>query len=116
MKKGRSKAIWFFCASVLLLFAIFLFRGCRSFGYDFELSYTSPQGTNTILVKYDFVSRPTIFKQEVLLDKKIWEYPGSGFMETVIFDVEWLSECQIRFTYDDSWDEYDEKYIITISD
>ncbi len=37
-------------------------------------------------------------------------------MKTVGFEVEWLSENQIRFTYDDVGDKYDEGYIITIPD
>lgn len=37
-------------------------------------------------------------------------------METVHFGVEWLSENQIRLNYDDLNDEYDEEYIIAISD
>lgn len=116
MKTGNLKTVRNLCILMLLLLTIFLFRSCRSFGYDFEFSYTSPQGTNTIIVKYDFVSRPTIFKRGFLWDKKIWEYPNSGFMETVTFGVEWLSENQIRFFYDDSQEEYDEEYILTIPD
>ena len=37
-------------------------------------------------------------------------------METVHFNVEWISENQIRLDYDDLNDEYDEEYIITIPD
>ena len=35
-------------------------------------------------------------------------------METVHFNVEWLSETEIRFTYDDVRDKYDEEYFIRI--
>ena len=35
-------------------------------------------------------------------------------METVCFGVEWLSEDEIRMTYDDLDDEYDEKFILAI--
>ncbi len=36
-------------------------------------------------------------------------------MENVHFGVEWLSEDQIRLTYDDiKNDVYDEEYVITI--
>ena len=34
--------------------------------------------------------------------------------ETVCFGVEWLSEDEIRMTYDDLDDEYDEKFILAI--
>lgn len=115
MKIDKRKIIRYMRILVFLLI-ITLFYSCKSFGYDFELSYTSPQGTNSIVVKYDLVSRPTIFKRGFLWDKKIWEYPNSGFMETVTFDVEWLSENKIRFTYDNVHDKYDEQYIIVIPD
>lgn len=45
---------------------------------------------------------------------KVWAYPGSGFMETVHFGVEWLSENRINISYDDLDDEYDEEYILTV--
>lgn len=46
--------------------------------------------------------------------REIRTYPSAGFMETVSFGVEWLSENQFRMTYDDKDDEFDEEYIITI--
>ncbi|MCI9081509.1 MAG: hypothetical protein HFI70_04160 [Lachnospiraceae bacterium] len=103
---------------MILLLLIFFCRSCASsFGYEDEEVYTSPQGTNTIVVKYDFVCRPDVFKKGWLWEKKIWSYPNSGFMESVHFGVEWLSENQIRLEYDDvNNDEYDEEYIITIPD
>jgi len=85
------------------------------FGYEEEEVHTSPEGTNTVIVKYDLVSRPDVFKKGRLWDKKIWDYPGKGFMETVHFGVEWLSESEILLTYDDvTHDENDEEYIIRI--
>lgn len=97
------------------------FKRCspfRLFGWlaewRFRPLYTSPQGTNPFVAKYDFVNRPSIFKRGFLWDKKIWTYPGPGFVETVSFEPEWLSETQIRFIYDDKNDEYDEEFIITI--
>ncbi len=114
MAKGRKIKCYCICLLVFLVFILFLFRSFRSFGYDFEFTYTSPKGTNSFIVKYDFVSRPAIFKRGFFRDKKIWEYPNSGFMETITFEPEWLSETQIRFTYDDKNDEFDEEFIITI--
>ncbi len=113
-KINRRSMIRYVCLLIFFAGSILLLRSCRSLWYDFELSYTSPQGTNTIIVKYDFVSRPSIFKKGFLWDKKIWQYENSGFMETVTFGVEWISEDQIRFTYDDIYDQYDEEYMITI--
>lgn len=116
MKRGKARISKVMGVLILFLLFIFLFRSCQAFGHDSELTYTSPQGTNTIIVKYDFVSRPSIFKKGFLWNKKIWKYPNPGFAETVVFGVEWLSESQIRFTYDDKCDAYDEEYIITIPD
>ena len=118
MKTDRRKIIKYLRYFLILVLVIVVLRWLSSCGYDNGLTYTStsPQGTNSIIVKRDFVSRPTIFKQGLLWDKKIWQYEGSGFMETVGFDIEWLSENQIRFFYDDENDEYDEEYIITIPD
>lgn len=100
---------------VIVLIIIFLFQSCcRIFANTEQEIFTSPKGTNTIIVEYDFVCRPTIYKKGLFWKEKIWHYSGSGFMETVHFDVEWLSEDQIRFTYDDKDDDYDEEYIITI--
>ena len=48
------------------------------------------------------------------LFRRVTTYPSAGFMETVSFGVEWLSENQFRMTYDDKDDEFDEEYIITI--
>lgn len=35
-------------------------------------------------------------------------------METVSFELEWLSEDKIRMSYDDKNDEYDEEFTIEI--
>lgn len=76
--------------------------------------YTSPQGTNRIIVEYDHVCRPCVYQKTWYGKKCIWTYPGSGFMETVFFGVEWESEDRIRMIYDDINDEYDEEYVIEI--
>lgn len=112
MKRKYIKyMIWVFA----ILFLLFLWKGCSALFYAEEEVYTSPEGTNTIVVKYDFVCRPDVFKKGWLWDKKIWSYPNGGFMETVHFSVEWISEYQIRLIYDDIKDDkYDEEYIITI--
>lgn len=98
-----------------LLLAIGLCRSCYNIFVNTEQEiFTSPQGMNTIIVQYDFMSRPTVYKMRLLWDKELWAYPGSGFMETVHFNVEWLSEDKIRISYDDKNDEYDEEFIIDI--
>lgn len=102
-KKSRFISICFFTAILL----------CGCSGQDSQ-EFTSPESTNTIIVEYDFVSRPTIYKKTWYGKSKIWQYEGTGFMETVYFDVEWLSEDEILVSYDDSNDKYDEEFTITI--
>jgi hypothetical protein len=100
----------------IVLAVILIFTGCllRSCCNGEAETHVSPQGTNTIVVQYDLMSRPTVYKKHWLWDKELWSYPGSGFMETVHFDVEWLSEDKIRLRYDDKNDKYDEEFIIDI--
>lgn len=114
-RKMKRKRIKYIVAATVLLLVIGLCRGCYNIFVNAEQEvFTSPQGTNTIIVQYDFMSRPTVYKKRLLWDKELWEYPGSGFMETVHFGVEWLSENKIRISYDDKNDEYDEEFIIEI--
>lgn len=108
MKRIKTKHI---VLAVILIATGCLFHSCCNGEKD---TYASPQGTNTIIVQYDFMSRPTVYKKRWLWDKELWSYPGSGFMETVHFDVEWLSEDKIRLSYDDKNDKYDEEFIIEI--
>lgn len=108
MKKNITK---YLLALAILLLAILAFQSyAPPFGYDKEVTYTSPEGTYTIVIKYDYVSRPDVFTKGLLWDRMIWDYPNPGFMETVRFDVEWLSENQILLHND----AYDEEHIITI--
>lgn len=114
---SRRKAPKYILFLIIIFLIVLFFKSCASsFGYAEEEVFTSPQGSNTIVVKYDFVCKPDVFKRGWLWDHKIWSYPAGGFMETVYFGVEWLSENQIRLTYDDLNDKYDEEYIITIPD
>ena len=112
MKNKRFKYI---AGLVALLLITGLFRSCCNalFVASREV-YTSPQGTNTIIIEYDHVCRPYVYQKTWFGKREIWTYPNSGFMETVSFSVEWLSEDKFRMTYDDKDDEFDEEYIITI--
>ncbi len=111
-KSGRIKCIAFLAVFFLM---VCLCRSCCGIFINTEEEiFISPRETNTIIVQYDFVCRPTVYKKAWIGKEKIWTYPGSGFMETVHFGVEWLSEDQIRMSYDDENDEYDEEFIITI--
>lgn len=59
--------------------------------------YSSPNGENTIIVEYDYVSRPSvIYNGDV-----IWEYEGSGFNEEVFFNVEWIDDDTVKLTFND---------------
>lgn len=108
MKHIKTKHI---VLTVVLIAMGSLLQSC---GNGEEETHVSPQGTNTIIVQYDFMSRPTVYKKYWLWDKELWSYPGNGFMETVHFDVEWLSEDKIRLSYDDKNDKYDEAFIVEI--
>lgn len=111
----KRRYIRYLVTAVFVLMIVLLFRGCcRIAAVAEEETFVSPEETNTIIVCYDHVCRPTVYKKGRLFRKKIFDYPGSGFMETVHFGVEWLSEDRIRLTYDDTDDEYDEEYIIPI--
>lgn len=118
-KRGRMKSRRIAIKHIVLLAAFFLVicfcRGCCSALFvSYREIHTSPQGTNTVIVEYDHVCRPYVYKKTWYGKKHIWTYPGGGFMETVSFGVEWLSEDEIRMTYDDLDDEYDEKFILAI--
>ncbi len=78
--------------------------------------FSSPNGRTHILVKYDFVSRPTVYKKEGLIfNKKLWSYEGAGFTETVWFEPEWISDTEFIFRYDDKNDEFDEEFLIKVN-
>ena len=112
VKRRRIKYIALPAAFFLV---IYLCRGCCDalFVASREV-YPSPKGTNTIIIEYDHVCRPYVYQKTWYGKREIWTYPSGGFMETVSFSVEWLSEDKFRTTYDDKDDEFDEEYIITI--
>lgn len=98
-------------ALLCMLAFIPVLSGCSS---GQEQSFTSPSGNIQIIVKYDFVSRPTVYKKSSPFNQKIWSYEGSGFTETVYFQEEWISENEFMFRYDDKNDEYDEEFLISV--
>lgn len=99
--------------TVLLCILAFILglSGCSS---GQEQSFTSPSGNIQIIVKYDLVSRPTVYKKDSPFNKKIWSYEGAGFMETVYFSEEWISENEFMFRYNDKNDEYDKEFLISV--
>ena len=113
--KMKSKRLKYIAGLAVLFLVICLFRSCcDALFVASRVVYTSPQGTNTIIIEYDHVCRPYVYQKTWYGKREIWTYPNSGFMETVSFGVEWLSEDEIRMTYDNLNDEYDEEFIITI--
>lgn len=110
----RKPKIMITTAFGLLLLAIFLLLTADEPWKERE-RFVSPQKTNTIVVEYDFISRPTVYKEIWLWKKKIWTYEGGGFNEELRFQVEWLSENLIRFRYQDNRNkQFDESFLISI--
>ena len=54
MKTTIKKTLKYIFPVIILLLVILFFQSCASsFGYAEEEVFTSPQGSNTIIVKYD---------------------------------------------------------------
>ena len=69
-----------------------IISACSDLEYETEQSFTSPSGKRTVTVKCDYVSRPFVFMD----DEMIFETGKSGFAETVGWNVEWISEDEIK--------------------
>ena len=91
----------------LFFVLIFVFESCDSIKYDQQFDSVSPSGNKKVTVKADYVSRPDVYYK----DECIFEYSKSGFNETVLWQVEWISEDEIRL-YLNSYD--DEDYVIAV--
>ena len=98
--------------SFVLVTVLFLMC-CGCSGQPIQ-EYTSPNGTHRIVIEYDMVSRPTVYEVKGGIKEHLWSYDGNGFVETVYFEIEWVSENQFYIRYDDSNDEYDEEFLVTI--
>ena len=85
LKKLKTKKI--IVISSIIVFIVLLVMAISDLKYEREQKFTSPNGTNTITIKYDMFSCPTVFKG----NKKIFE-AKKRYIETVYFDVEWVSE------------------------
>ncbi len=106
---GKKRLLWL--AFLPSLLAVFLLRQCYNalFWSDYEV-LTSPQGTNTVVIQYDWGCRPTVYLKNGFWQQKIWETPRGGFMETIHFGTEWMSEYQLHLYLP----EYDEEYYIDL--
>lgn len=87
MKKSNIILILFISSIFLLL------SGCSSIKYETSRDriIVSPNKSYSLTLRYDNVSRPFIFKDGEL----IYEYKGSGFTETVYFNIKWISDDEI---------------------
>ena len=97
MSEEKKKIIPSWLRTILVLtlvifgyWRVFVFLNELGFEKQYDKKFTSPNKVNTILVRYDYVSRPSVF----LDGKEIFEYSRAGFMENVHFDVKWISDYE----------------------
>ena len=102
-KKSLIICIWLIIVKTLgifILFGSFIFFIINGDSIKYETSRDkiiySPSGDYYITLRYDYVSRPYIFKD----NKLIFETNRPGFTQTVDFEVEWKSENEILLYYD----------------
>ena len=101
--------------AVLCILVLFILTGCTTSEIEYETSRDeviySPSGNYSITLRYDYVSRPYIFKDDTL----VFEKNKPGYNETVYFKVEWKSEDEIFLYIESDNDKYsNEKYFIKI--
>ena len=101
--------------AVLCILVLFTLTGCTTSEIEYETSRDeviySPSGNYSITLRYDYVSRPYIFKDDTL----VFETNKPGYNETVSFKVEWKSEDEIFLYIESDNDKYsNEKYFIKI--
>ncbi len=76
---------------ILIIVTMVLFlTGCTD--SDSNQAFESPFGDDEVIVKVDYLSCPDVFYE----GKCIFKYDGPGFNETVYWDIEWVSEDEIR--------------------
>ena len=92
--------------SIIILFVscLVLLTGCDDIEYDTsrDKEIKSPSGEYTILLRYDYVSRPFLFKD----GEMIFETNKPGFNENVFFEVEWVSENDLILYINSSKEKY----------
>lgn len=78
---------------IVFLLVHFMFMGCDNLEYETSRDKVimAPDNSYSLTIIYDYVSRPVILKN----DKKIYEYKGSGFAESVDWDIKWISDDEI---------------------
>ena len=89
-KFTRSKVV---VVVVFLFVFISAFIGaCSDVEYETTQVFTSPSGNKEVTVKFDYVSSPYVFYE----GEMIFKTDKPGFEETVAWNVEWISEDEIR--------------------
>ena len=86
----KSKAV--VLSVFLVVFAVAFIGACSDIEYEKTLVFTSPSGEKKVTVKCDYVSSPYVFYE----GEMIFQTDKPGFAETVAWDVEWISEDEIR--------------------
>lgn len=76
----------------LVVFAAAFIGACSDLEYESTQVFTSPSGNKEVTVKCDYVSSPYVFYD----GEMIFQTDKPGFAETVAWDVEWISEDEIR--------------------
>ncbi len=89
-KLTRSKAV--VLVVFLFVFASAFIGACSDVEYESTQVFTSPSGNREVTVKCDYVSSPYVFYE----GEMIFKTDKPGFAETVAWNVEWISEDEIR--------------------
>ena len=99
---------------IVLCSMLFLLTGCDDLKFDTNRDRVieSPDKSYSLTLRYDYVSRPFIFKDGEL----IYEYEGNGFAESVGFEIEWIDDNKILlYLASPQKEKYSkERYIINI--
>lgn len=65
---------------LMILTVILLLHKCSE-SLTTSYNYTSPEGSNTIIVKYDLASRPTIYKKGFSISRRYGIIRDMGLMK-----------------------------------
>ncbi len=106
VKKNLKKLFIEFLISSIIVLGIFVYFILKKDNYKFDKNRDkiiySPSGDYYITLRYDFLSRPYIFKDGNL----IFETKRPGFNETIDYDFEWQSEHRLYLYIDGDKERY----------
>ncbi len=95
--------------AIILITMFFQFVEELQYDSNSEEAFISPSGEQVVILKYDYASRPFLFHD----DEMVFDYlktGRNGFNESVDFEIDWISETEIRLYCE----QYDESYTITL--